>query len=75
MPNINLMTKDQFFDSFKIAIVVGSVLSIINQFDSIMYWDFTHTDVLRIFLNYLVPFCVASISRAMHIKKVERRKS
>lgn len=67
------MTKDQFFDSLKIAIVVGSILSIINQFDSIMEWDFTNKDVLRIFLNYLVPFCVASISRAMHIKKVERK--
>ena len=68
------MTKEQVFDSFKIAIVVGSILSIINQYDALMSWNLSSKDALRIFLNYLVPFCVASISRAMHIKK-ERSKS
>ena len=67
------MTSEQVFDSIKIAIVVGSILSLINQYDALVAWDFTNKDVLRIFLNYLVPFCVASISRAMHIKKEGRK--
>lgn len=69
------MTLEQVIDSIKIAIVVGSILSIINQYDSIIAWDFSNKDLLRILLNYLVPFSVASISRAMHIKKEGRRTS
>ncbi|MEO9482934.1 MAG: nitrate/nitrite transporter NrtS [Ekhidna sp.] len=68
------MTLEQVFDSIKIAIVVGTLLSLINQYDSLMAWNLSNKDVLRIFLNYLVPFCVASISRSMHIKKEERKK-
>lgn len=67
------MTLEQVFDSIKIAIVVGSILSIINQYDSLITWNLTNKDVLRISLNYIVPFSVASISRAMHIKKERRR--
>lgn len=69
------MTREQVIDSLKISIVVGSILSIINQYDAIVSWSFSNKDLLRIFLNYVVPFCVASVSRAMHIKKEERRKS
>lgn len=67
------MTSEQVFDSIKIAVVVGSILSLINQYDALTAWDFTNKDVLRIFLNYLVPFCVASISRALHIKKEAKK--
>ncbi|WP_436514501.1 nitrate/nitrite transporter NrtS [Ekhidna sp. To15] len=67
------MTSEQVFDSIKIAIVVGSILSLINQYDVLISWDLSNKDILRIFLNYLVPFSVASISRAMHIKKEGRK--
>lgn len=67
------MTLEQVYDSLKIAIVVGSILSIINQYDALISMNFATKDVLRIILNYLVPFCVASVSRAMHIKKEERK--
>ncbi len=67
------MTLEHVVDSTKIAIVVGSILSIINQYDAIAAWEFSNKDLVRVFLNYLVPFCVASISRAMHIKKEGRK--
>ena len=60
-------------DAVKIALVVGSVLSLINQYDVILDWDFQIKDVLRIAFNYLVPFSVASVSRMMYIRKEEKR--
>ncbi len=69
------MTLEQVYDSLKIAIIVGSILSVINQYDALISWNLAAKDVFRIFLNYLVPFCVASVSRAMHIKKEEKKQS
>lgn len=71
--NQHRMTLEQVLDSLKIALVVGTILSVINQYDSILTWTYSGKDFLRIFLNYLVPFCVASISRAMHIKKEAKK--
>ncbi|NQZ77089.1 MAG: nitrate/nitrite transporter NrtS [Ekhidna sp.] len=68
------MTLGNTVDSLKIAIVVGTILSIINQYDVLISWDFTLKDHLRIFLNYLVPFCVATLSREMHIRKENKNK-
>lgn len=59
-------------DSVKISLVVGTILSLINQYDVIFSGDFAERDVFRILLNYLVPFCVATISRAMYIKKEKK---
>ena len=67
------MTKEDVSDAIKIALVVGAILSLINQYDVLLDWSPSVIDFIRIFLNFLVPFCVASLSRVMYIRKIERR--
>ena len=47
--------------TIKIAIVVGTLLSLINQGSVIAGDDATPATWVRVGLNYLVPFCVSSI--------------
>jgi len=44
-----------------IALVVGTLLCVINQATVIAAGDATPATWLRVGLNYLVPFCVSSI--------------
>lgn len=44
----------------KIALVVGTILSLINQGGVIFGGRATATTWLRVAANYLVPFCVSS---------------
>lgn len=43
------------------ALIVGSILSAINQGSVILGGDATEATWLRVFVNYLTPFVVASI--------------
>jgi hypothetical protein len=46
----------------KVAIVVGSVLNLINQGPAI--WGHADTSWVHVALNFFVPFCVSSYSAA-----------
>jgi hypothetical protein len=46
--------------TLKIAAVVGTLLSLINQGSVIFGGDATAATWLRVVFNYLVPFCVSS---------------
>ena len=50
------------FTALKVALVVGSILNIINQGEAL--WGGAALDVPRLLLNYLTPYCVASYSGA-----------
>lgn len=45
-----------------IALIVGSLLSLANQFDVILSSPWTTLLGLKIALNFLIPFAVASVS-------------
>jgi hypothetical protein len=45
-----------------IALVVGLILSLVNQLDVILSGDLSGRVLLKIFFNFLVPFTVASVS-------------
>jgi len=46
--------------SIKISIVVGTILNIINQGDFIFNMMFDSINYFKLFLTYLVPFCVST---------------
>ncbi|MDX8398976.1 MAG: nitrate/nitrite transporter NrtS [Gallionellaceae bacterium] len=48
--------------ALKIALLVGSILNIINQGDNLL--DGATISWFHLLLNYLVPYCVASYSAA-----------
>ena len=43
-----------------IAVIVGTLLSIVNQADVIIHGDATAVTWIRVSVNYLVPFCVST---------------
>jgi len=46
--------------TLKIALIVGTILSLINQSNVILDGDATVTTWLRVGANYIVPYCVAT---------------
>jgi hypothetical protein len=47
--------------TLKIAAIVGTLLSLINQGSVIFGGDATAATWIRVGMNYLVPFCVSSV--------------
>lgn len=54
----------------KIALVVGIVLNIINQFDFIIHLQFQNINYLKASITFFVPFAV-SVYSAATIKNIE----
>ena len=61
--------KDVFFRAFKMALIVGVVLAIINHGDHIFLGTMKVTNWIKIFVTFCVPFCVSTISSVLAIKK------
>ena len=59
--------------SVKIALVVGTVLSGVNQGSVIIRRTAGAVDLLRIVFNYLVPLFVATYARLALIKELKQR--
>ena len=49
-----------------IALVVGCVLSIANQYDLLLRAPLTASLMMKLFFNFLVPFIVSSTSAAVN---------
>ena len=58
--------------SIKTALVVGTVLGLINHFDGIIHLRLTSREILQILLTFLVPFGVATYPAAKHLQYLER---
>jgi len=52
--------------SLTIAMIVGCILSIVNQYDVLAHGPFTSRLWTRLFFNFLVPFAVSSTSAAVN---------
>ncbi|MGE0139491.1 MAG: nitrate/nitrite transporter NrtS [Ilumatobacteraceae bacterium] len=50
-----------FRTCFRVALVVGTLLSIVNQGSVILAGEATASTAIRIAINYLIPFVVSSI--------------
>ncbi|WP_375276438.1 nitrate/nitrite transporter NrtS [Alteromonas australica] len=46
----------------KIALIVGSVLALLNHGDKIFSATLSQSDLYRILVTYLVPYCVSTYS-------------
>jgi len=45
-----------------VALIVGTVLNLINSYDVFAEGKFTNRNVMRIMLTYITPFCVSLYS-------------
>ena len=48
--------------AIKVALIVGSVLAIINHSDALLDGTFSTKNYVQIVLTYLVPYCVSTYS-------------
>lgn len=67
-----IIDKTNLTKHFIIALVVGTVLNIINQFDSIIRLQFQNIDYLKAVITFFVPFAV-SVYSAASIRKIETK--
>ena len=57
--------------SIKIALVVGTILALINHYDDIFHGTLNATSIFQILLTYLVPYSVATFGSAMQARHIE----
>jgi len=55
-----LCVQDVYNKSFKVALIVGSFLNIINQGNFIVSQDFDSINYFKLILTYIIPFIVSS---------------
>lgn len=58
-----------FREAIKVSLVVGTTLSLINQSHLLSQGVHSFGDVAKIFMNYVVPFSVATYSRIALLKE------
>ena len=57
--------------SLKVALVVGTVLALINHYDAILSGTLGTTGTLQVLLTYTVPYSVATYGSASHGVQME----
>ncbi len=64
-----------FIRSIKVALLVGTILAIINHADAILSGNFNTTNTIQILLTYLVPYFVATYGSVEQARHFELEKS
>ena len=59
--------------SLKIALVVGSILVLINYGDRLLEGTISANDLLKMAMTFCVPFCVATYSSVCAVKKTQKK--
>lgn len=56
------MNKKNISTALLISLIIGSVLNLINSYDTFLEGEFTRQNVIKIILTYITPFCVSLYS-------------
>jgi thiamine transporter ThiT len=57
--------------SIQAALVVGTLLALINHYEHIFRGTLTKINIIQILLTYLVPYSVATFGSAMQARRME----
>ena len=57
--------------SVKVALVVGTVIALINHYDAILSQTLGLITLVKILVTYVVPYSVSTFSSAMQAKHME----
>jgi len=63
--------RDCINNSIKAALIVGTLLAVINHYDGIFMGTLDATEVFQILLTYLVPYSVATYGFATNARNSE----
>ncbi|MGG9971708.1 nitrate/nitrite transporter NrtS [Ferruginibacter sp. SUN002] len=64
------MTKKNIRRAIFVALIVGSLLNLINSYDVFLTGNFTFRNCIRIILTYVTPFCVSVYSSVKASKTI-----
>jgi hypothetical protein len=56
------MSKENYYRAIKVALFIGTLLNIINNYQAILEGVWTANLIFKVSLTYCVPFCVSSYS-------------
>ena len=59
-----IKNKIKFARHIKIALLVGTILNIINQFDKVIMYNYREINLVQLLITYIVPFLVSVYSAA-----------
>ncbi len=68
------MNRENINRALLVALVIGSVLNLINSYDVFMEAQFTSRNILRIVLTYITPFCVSLYSSGKAAQQMAGKK-
>ena len=69
------MNRKNISTALLVALVIGTVLNLINSYDVFMEGQFTGKNVMRIVLTYITPFCVSLYSSVKATKQMTMKGS
>ncbi|MGE0566515.1 MAG: nitrate/nitrite transporter NrtS [Bacteroidia bacterium] len=56
------MNKTNLIRSIKVALFVGTILNLINNYQVVAQCDFSLTNICKVLFTYMVPFLVSFYS-------------
>jgi len=56
------MNKKNITTALLVALIIGSLLNLINSYEVFAKGRFTSTNILKIMVTYIIPFCVSMYS-------------
>ena len=62
------INKKNVYTALLVAVIVGTMLNVINSYDVFLEGKFTTRNIIRIVLTYVTPFCVSLYSSAKALK-------
>jgi hypothetical protein len=63
------MNRRNIYTALLVALVVGSLLNLINSYNVFFGGSFTSENVMKIILTYITPFCVSLYSSVRATKQ------
>jgi len=64
------MNKKNISTALLVAIIIGSLLNIINNYDVFIEGKFSSKNIIKIMLTYITPFCVSLYSSVKATKNL-----
>jgi hypothetical protein len=67
-------SKEVMMIAFKVALIVGTILALINHGPKILNGTLSQENVYQILITYLVPYCVSTYSSMKMFQKIKDEK-
>ena len=64
------LSRSTVSSALKVALVVGTLLALINHYDKLATFNFQRSDIFKILLTYFVPYGVSTWSA---VKATQRK--